>query len=94
MLFGFFTAIYKTQKLAAKRIIELIPLNSVEILISPLINTEKPKTPIILKILEPTIFHKATLPSFLTNAATVTDNSGREVPIAAKLIPTTDSGIL
>ena len=51
MFFGFFTAIYKTQKLAAKRIIELIPLNSVEILISPLINTEKPKTPIILKIL-------------------------------------------
>ena len=93
MLFGLLIAIYKTQKLAIKRIKELIPLNSFEKLISPLNNTEKPKTPIILKIFDPTIFPKATLPSFLINAATVTDNSGREVPIAAKLIPTTDSGI-
>ena len=93
MFFGLLVATNKTQKLETTRIIELRPLNSSEKLIAPLIRVEKPKTPIILKILDPTIFPKATLPSFLKNAATVTDSSGRDVPIAAKLIPTTDSGI-
>ena len=92
-LVGLFFAIYKTQKLVLRRTIKSIDVKLSEKSIVPLIKVEIPRTPKILNILEPTIFPKATLPSFLTNAATVTDSSGRDVPIAAKLIPMIDSGI-
>ena len=49
--------------------------------------------PNILNIFEPTTLPIATLPLPLIKEAIVTANSGRDVPIAARLIPIIASGI-
>ena len=84
----------KTHKLDIIKINESIPEKDIENIICPLINAENPKTPRILNIFEPTTLPIAILPFPLTKDATVTANSGKDVPIAARLIPITGSGIL
>jgi|TARA_B100000073_G_scaffold128418_1_gene105143 hypothetical protein len=94
--FGFvdpFLSRIKTHKLERIKIIVSIPENDFEKLICPLINADKPKTPNILNIFEPTTLPIATLPLPLIKEAIVTANSGRDVPIAARLIPIIASGI-
>jgi len=94
--FGFvdpFLSRIKTHKLERIKITVSIPENDFEKLICPLINADKPKTPNILNIFEPTTLPIATLPLPLIKEAIVTANSGRDVPIAARLIPIIASGI-
>ena len=94
--FGFvdpFLSRIKTHKLERIKIIVSIPEKDFEKLSCPLINADKPKTPNILNIFEPTTLPIATLPLPLIKEAIVTANSGRDVPIAARLIPIIASGI-
>ena len=70
-----------------------MPEKDFEKIICPLINEVNPKTPNILNIFDPTTFPIATLPFPLKKEAIVTANSGSDVPIAARLIPITASGI-
>tara|TARA_B100001142_G_scaffold83114_1_gene84185 strand:+ start:91 stop:408 length:318 start_codon:yes stop_codon:yes gene_type:complete len=94
--FGFvdpFLSRIKTHKLERIKIAVSISENDFEKLICPLINADKPKTPNILNIFEPTTLPIATLPLPLIKEAIVTANSGRDVPIAARLIPIIASGI-
>ena len=86
---------YEDPKIKGKRIkiAVSIPEKDFEKLICPLINADKPKTPKILNIFEPTTLPMATLPLPLIKEAIVTASSGRDVPIAARLIPIIASGI-
>ena len=60
----------------------------------PLTREATPNAPKMFIIFDPIILPKATLDFFLIIEKRVTDNSGRDVPIAARLNPNTDSGIL
>ena len=75
--FGFvdpFLSRIKTHKLERIKITVSIPENDFEKLICPLINADKPKTPNILNIFEPTTLPIATLPLPLIKEAIVTLN--------------------
>ena len=84
----------KTHRLDIIKINESIPEKDFEKIICPLISAESPKTPRTLNIFEPTTLPIAILPFPLIKDATVTANSGRDVPIAARLMPIIGSGIL
>ena len=83
----------KTHKLERIKIAVSTPEKDFEKLICPLTNADKPKTPKILNMFEPTTLPMATLPLPLIKEAIVTASSGRDVPIAARLIPIIASGI-